>query len=101
MTCSRLLALTDDLTIYHALELKPFLLAALAEADELELDLSGVAAMDTAGLQLLILLKAEAQAAGKALRISRHSPAVSEVIDFCNLGAKFGDPLIIPAHAAP
>ena len=56
MSSSQPLVVTNDLTIYHALELKPTLLDALANTQELELNLSQVSEMDTAGLQLLILL---------------------------------------------
>jgi anti-anti-sigma factor len=101
MPASQPLVVTNDLTIYHALELKPALLDALATTQELELNLSQVSEMDTAGLQLLILLKKEAQRAGKCVRIVAHSQAVSSVIDFCNMAAEFGDPLVIPAHEAP
>ena len=101
MSSSQPLVVTDDLTIYHALQLKPTLLDALASSPELELNLSQVSEMDTAGLQLLILLKKEAQRAGKCVRIVAHSQAVSSVIDFCNMAAEFGDPLVIPAHEAP
>ncbi|MBS1145083.1 MAG: Sulfate transporter/antisigma-factor antagonist [Proteobacteria bacterium] len=100
MTSRQPLALNDDLTIYHALEQKQILLDALATTDELELNLSQVTEMDTAGLQLLILLKKEAQRAGKCVRIVAHSQAVSSVIDFCNMATEFGDPLVIPAHEA-
>ncbi len=100
MTTSQRLTLQEDLTIYHALEQKRQLLDALAQADALELDLSQVAEMDTAGLQLLILLKREAQKAGKQATIVAHSQAVRSVIDFCNLAAYLGDPLVIPAKEA-
>lgn len=100
MSASQPLSLIEDLTIYHALELKQTLLEALSSTSDLELNLSQVSEMDTAGLQLLILLKKEAQRAGKSVRIVAHSQAVSAVIDFCNLAAEFGDPLIIPARQA-
>ena len=76
------------------------LLDALAAADELELDLLQVGEIDTAGLQLLILLKKEAQRAGKQVTVVAHSQAVRSVIDFCNLAAELGDPLVIPAAEA-
>lgn len=98
MPSTQTLSLSDDLTIYHALEQKQVLLDALATSQELELDLSQVGEMDTAGLQLLVLLKKEAQRAGKQVRIVAHSQAVSALIDFCNMAAEFGDPLVIPAH---
>jgi len=90
-------SVTEDLTIYHALDQKHQLLDALASADELELDLMQVGEIDTAGLQLLILLKKEAQRTGKRLSIVAHSQSVRAVIDFCNLAAELGDPLVIPA----
>ena len=91
------MSVTEDLTIYHALDQKHQLLDALASADELELDLMQVGEIDTAGLQLLILLKKEAQRTGKRLSIVAHSQSVRAVIDFCNLAAELGDPLVIPA----
>ena len=97
MTNSHRLSLIEDLTIYHALEQKTMLLDALASTTELELDLLEVGDIDTAGLQLLILLKKEAQRAGKRVAIVAHSQAVRSVIDFCNLAAELGDPLVIPA----
>ena len=96
INCRRL-SLSDDLTIYHALDQKTILLDALDTADEIELDLLPVGDIDTAGLQLLILLKKEAQRAGKRVTIVAHSQAVRSVIEFCNLAAELGDPLIIPA----
>ena len=100
MPSRQLLSLTEDLTIYHALEQKNALLAALAGTDDLELDLMHVGEIDTAGLQLLILLKKEAQRAGKTISIVAHSQSVRAVIDFCKLAAELGDPLIIPAAEA-
>lgn len=100
MSGSQPLAITEDLTIYHALEQKQLLLDALAVNSELELNLAHVSEMDTAGLQLLVLLKKEALRAGKQVRIVAHSQAVSSVIDFCNMAAEFGDPLVIPAREA-
>ncbi|NTV69788.1 MAG: STAS domain-containing protein [Azonexaceae bacterium] len=100
MSSTQPLVITEDLTIYHALEQKQLLLDALAASTELELNLSQVSEMDTAGLQLLVLLKKEAQRAKKCVRIVAHSQAVSSVIDFCNMAAEFGDPLVIPAHEA-
>ena len=88
----------EDLTIYHAQEHKDRLLAALDTGDGLELDLSQVGEIDTAGLQLLILAKQEAARKEKTLDIVAHSPAVRETLDFCNLTAFFGDPVIITAR---
>lgn len=97
MTDSQRLTLAEDLTIYHALDLKAQLLEAQAATQDLELDLSQVGEIDTAGLQLLILLKKEARRSGKRISIVAHSQAVRSLIDYCNLAAELGDPLLIPA----
>jgi anti-anti-sigma factor len=91
-------AFTEEFTIYRVAELKPALLAALGEGERLELDLSGVERIDSAGCQLLILAKREASAAGKTLAIVAHSPAVQSLIEFYNLAAWFGDPLVVSAE---
>lgn len=92
------LAITEELTIYNAMEQKQELMAALATSEALELDLSQVAELDTAGLQLLLLVKREAGLANKRLAIVAHSPVVRQTLDFCNLASFFGDPVIITAH---
>jgi len=88
-----------EMTIYSAAELKPALLEALGQSDEIEIDLSNVSEMDTSGVQLLMLVKREAVAAGKALALSGHSPAVLEVFELLGLGGWFGDPQVLPADA--
>lgn len=90
----------DDLTIYHAIEVKELLMSALAKAERVELDLSNVGAVDTAGVQLLLLAKREATRSGKDMAIVAHSEAVNDVIDFCNLAGYFGDPVLITARRA-
>lgn len=94
------MALQRDMTIYHAETLKAELLAGLNGQDIIELDLSQVAEIDTAGIQLLMLAKRESQARGQTLNIVAHSPAVRDLIDFFNIGGYFGDPLLIPAREA-
>lgn len=91
------LTLDTDLTIYNAIDTKQRLLDAVRTRHTLELDLSQVGEMDTAGFQLLVLAKREAQRLGRTLRIVAHSPAVREVIEFYNMVAYFGDPIVIPA----
>ena len=79
---------------------KPLLLEALQKHQHVEIDLSEVAEMDTAGMQLLILLKRTANRTGKSVALVTHSPASLDVIDRYNLGSYFGDPVVIPsAHA--
>lgn len=92
------LTLNQDLTIYHAEALKDALMATLGHGATIELDLSQITEIDTAGIQLLILLKRESQHLGLQLDIVAHSPVVRELIEFYNLAAYFGDPLVIPAQ---
>jgi len=94
------LAIADDLTIYNATALKQRLIDALHATDRLEIDLSAVAEIDTAGFQLLVLVKREARRLDKEAQIVAHSEAVREVLDFYNMAAAFGDPLLIPAGKA-
>jgi anti-anti-sigma factor len=88
-----------EMTIYHAAALKPALLDALAHSDAIEVDLSAVSDLDTSGVQLLMLMKSEAVAAGKALKLICHSAAVLEVFELLGLGGWFGDPQVLPAQA--
>ena len=92
------LTVDGDLTIYGAGDIKQHLIDGIRGSAILELDLSHVAEIDTAGLQVLALVKRESRQLGHALRIVGHSPAVREVIEFFNLVAFFGDPLLIPAR---
>ena len=97
---SQRLAIGHPMTIYHAQQQKGELLEALASGSGLELDLSQVAEIDTAGLQLLLLVKREAGKAGKEVKLVAHSPAVRELIEFAHLATHFGDPMVIPASEA-
>ncbi len=87
------LRIEGELTIYRAQELKTALLGPPAA---LEVDLSGVTDIDTCGVQLLMLAKNTAQARQRELRLVAHSAAVTEVFELLNLGAYFGDPLVMP-----
>lgn len=92
---ARRLSVEGDMTIYKALALKTKLLQALKGASQLEVDLSRVGEVDTAGVQLLLLLKREAMKSRKALRLVGHSAATLDALDLFNLGAYFGDPVVI------
>lgn len=92
------LTVIGDLTIYHAIEIKQHLIEGVRADAVVELDLSHVGEIDTSGFQLLALAKRESLELGHALRIIGHSPAVREVIEFFNMAAFFGDPLVIQAN---
>ncbi len=84
------LCIEGEMTIYRAGELKQTLLAALDQPAALEIDLSAVTEMDTAGLQLLILTKKMAQSKQQDLNLVAHSAAVLEVFELLNLVEHFG-----------
>lgn len=88
-------AVEGEMTIYTALELKDQLLPPLGQCADLEIDLAGVSEIDSAGLQLLVMIKQEAKAQNKHLRITNHSPAVLGIFDLCKLEGFFGDPVLI------
>lgn len=92
------LAVTDEMTIYTAAEQKQKLLGYLDECNEIELDLAGVSEIDSAGLQVLMLLKNESQRVDKDVRIVQHSQPVIEVLEILNLATRFGDPIVIPTE---
>lgn len=89
------LRIAGEFTIFRAMELKQ---ALLSEPPPLEIDLSGVTEMDTAGVQLLILAKKEALAAQRELHLVAHSPAVIEVFDLLNVGEYFDDLMVMDAR---
>jgi len=94
------LRIEGEMSIYRAAELKQTLLAPLANASRLDIDLSGVTELDTAGVQLLILAKKVAKEKHCELHLAGHSAAVLEVFDLLDLASHFGDQLIIEPHAA-
>lgn len=91
------LAISGEFTIFTAAELKPRLLHAVidAESEEVDIDLSEVSEIDSAGLQLMVMTKREALARGKNVRFVRHSDPVLDLVDLCDLSGFFGDPVLI------
>lgn len=90
----RSVSISGPLTIYEAAESKSALLGELDADHVLDVDLSEVSELDTAGLQLLLMLKLEAQRTEKRLHFVGHSRAVLRVIDLYNLAGVFGDPVV-------
>lgn len=86
------LALTGELSIYQAQELKKTLLDAVQPGATLVLDLSGVTALDTAGVQLLLLAQRSAQAQQGDLHIRHPSAPVLEVLQLLRLDAQLLQP---------
>lgn len=88
-----------DLNIFNAAEQAQRLLAALDAGSEVDVDLSGVTEIDSAGVQLMVAAKREALARNKPLRFTNHSPAVFDIFELCDLAGHFGDPVLIHSRA--
>lgn len=84
--------LPNELGIFSAAAIREQLLAALEQADTVDVDLSRVTETDSAGMQLLVAAQAEATARGKRLRFVAHSPAVLDILELCDLAARFDVP---------
>ena len=81
------------MTLLRAVELRDALLGALEQqGSPVEIDLSGVNELDSAGVQLLLLAKRTALAKSKELRLVGQSPAVIEVFTTLGLNEYFGAP---------
>jgi anti-anti-sigma factor len=101
MSATHVVHLEGEVTIYRAAELKDAVLAPLATAaNRIEIDLSQVSAIDTVGVQLLMLARREALAAGRELRLSGHSAVVTDTFELLDLHAYFGDAAIPSTSAA-
>ena len=80
-------AIDGDATIYAASDLFERIKAVLQGSGTIELDLAHVTEIDTAGVQLLLLLKREADLAQRPLRLLGASPPVREVLRMLDLRA--------------
>ena len=87
--------ITGALDIYNAAEQRQHLLDALGAGKEVEIDLSQVSEIDSAGVQLMIAAKREAAAQDKTLSFTGQSQTVCDVLEPCNLAGSLGDPASI------
>lgn len=83
------LQIQGALSIYDALSAKAQLLSALHDSAALDVDLSQLTDLDTAGLQLLLLLKREAQRQNCDLRFLGFSREVIKMLDMYYLHHAF------------
>ena len=91
----RSIVIQGELTIYTAANEKQHLQSMLDLHDALEINLSQVSEIDTAGLQVLVLLKREAAKRGKKLSYAMHSKPVIDVLEMTNLTSSFGDQIVL------
>lgn len=89
--------LAGELCIQDAADLKPELLGILVQGADCEIDLSQVSEVDSAGVQLLLMLRREAEQRGCGLSFVNHSAVALEVIQLLNLSTALSQPT--PAHA--
>lgn len=84
------LEIGGELTIYVAAELKEKIAALLNGDDAIEIDLSQIGEIDSAGLQLLLLARRECAQREKPIVFSNPSEAVLDCWRRCNVGDLFG-----------
>lgn len=87
-------SIEGELTIYTAADTKARLLPLLAQCSTLEIDLSQVSELDSAGVQLLLLAQRECEKRNGRLHLHGHSAAVSEALEMCNLTEIFAAPAL-------
>jgi len=93
-------SIAGEMTIFRAQELLKAIMPIITTSDEIEIDMSGVTEVDASGTQLMISIKLEAIMRGKTLRYVGHSKSVLEMLDLCDLGSFFGDPVVIGSKSA-
>lgn len=92
------LVLSGEFNIFTATAAKAQLVEAVqqaADGADVDVDLSGVTEIDSAGLQLMVMAKRDAARQNKRVRFVRHSEAVVDLIELCDLAGQLGDPLLI------
>lgn len=91
-----LLTVSGPMSFARAVELRGTLISALENhAGPLDLDLSGVTELDSAGVQILLLVKATANAQNRALRLAGQSSAVLSTLELLRLQTHFGAPQFV------
>jgi anti-anti-sigma factor len=90
------LPVAGELTVQYAAEHKQALIGAVDSADweadgaALELDLSGVTEIDTAGVQLLLLAQREVDHRGGTFRLVQPAQPVLDALALAGLNGKLG-----------
>lgn len=73
------------MTIHRACELRTLFQDALLPSEGIDVDLSRVSEIDSAGVQLIVAARKQAFADGKEMRIVAYSAAVVEVLELLDL----------------
>ncbi|MDQ8020275.1 MAG: STAS domain-containing protein [Moraxellaceae bacterium] len=77
--------LEGDLTVHRVAEWWPRLLASLAPDTDLSLSLASAARIDSAGVQMLLMLRRETVARRMSLRLEDVRPEVQALLEFYRL----------------
>jgi anti-sigma B factor antagonist len=85
----------ENMTIYEAMEIQALFSQALMQDQKIEVDLSQVAEIDCAGLQLMVALKNDAIKQKKMMSFTAHSREVIALLDLFNMTQFFGDPVVL------
>ncbi|MDH5447291.1 MAG: STAS domain-containing protein [Gammaproteobacteria bacterium] len=92
------ITIDGDMTIYTAAEMKQELLSATDKCKRIEMDLSGISELDSAGFQLLLQLKRMGKSDDIEVLLESHSPAVLDVLNLYGMDQYFDDPLVLPSE---
>lgn len=87
MMPTQALTAPEEFTVHHVRALAPTLIQAARSGASLNLDLSEVSHIDTAGIQLLLTLRREAARSLTRLEFASPSAAVSDMVAFYQLGS--------------
>jgi anti-anti-sigma factor len=82
------IAVSGEMTIYGAAELKAKLIEAAGAAKAIECDLTEVSDFDSTGVQLVLLLQRAAADIGGSMRVTGASDAVRELLDLYRLSGE-------------
>ncbi|MCG6202491.1 STAS domain-containing protein [Psychromonas antarctica] len=85
----------ENMTIYEAMDLQALFSATLADFKQIEVNLSQVVEIDSAGLQLMVALKNDALEQKKKVVFTAHSLEVIELFELFNMTQFFGDPVVL------
>ncbi len=70
-----IIVLEGNLLIDRVAEARPGIMTAIAESNDIQLDVAGIRACDTAGIQLLLSVRGSALAKGASMQLTARSPS--------------------------
>ena len=84
-----------EICIYNAADLKERFMSVLNDKRELEINLANVTEIDSAGVQLLMLVKRERDTMGQRVTLTNHSNSVLDIFGLMSLEGYFNDPIVL------